>query len=277
MEGFCPLASGSKGNCIYFGTKEYKILIDAGLSARAITQKLQQINISINEIDAIIITHEHGDHIRGLKVLAFRNEIPVFANAETAKGIIASLKDCPKFKIFSTGEAFTFGDMEIRPFQIQHDTPDPVAFTISYNNIKCGFCTDLGFVTPIVRNHLKNCDYLYLEANHEPDMVHACPRPMLYKQRVLSRQGHLSNEACAQLLLEITHPGLKHVHLAHLSSECNHPDKALEVIQSILLEANISLEMTVVLQDQICTPIYFTESIESKSIDQTTVSDVAMV
>lgn len=251
MKGFCPLASGSKGNCIYLGTGSTKILIDAGLSAKSIIAKLNEINVDIQDIDAILVSHEHGDHIQGLKVLGLRMGIPILANTETAKGIVETFHDCPKFKVFSTGETFEFGDLEIHPFSIQHDTLDPVAFTIRTGNLKLGFCTDLGFVTTLVSNHLQGCDYLYVEANHQPSMVHASSRPMVYKQRVLSRTGHLSNEACGNLLAHVAHKGLKHVHLAHLSSECNSKEVALQVIQGILAEKNIQLDMCVAPQDKI--------------------------
>ena len=184
MKGFCPLASGSKGNCIYFGTDRTKILIDAGLSGRAIKARLEEINVDLSDIDAILVSHEHSDHIQGLKVLAYRMGIPVFANHETAKGIVEHFHDCPKFKIFSTGETFEYGDLEIHPFRIQHDTLDPVAFTIRVGNLKLGFCTDLGFVTSLVRHNLQECDYLYVEANHQPSMVHACPRPKIGRAHV---------------------------------------------------------------------------------------------
>lgn len=257
MLGFCPLASGSKGNCIYIGTPRVKILLDAGLSAKAITTKLAEINVDIADIDAILITHEHTDHIQGLKVLAYKFGIPVLANNETAKGIVEYFHDCPKFKIFSTGETFEFGDLQIHPFSIQHDTLDPVAFTMKLEGLKLGFCTDLGFVTSLVQNQLKECDYLYVEANHQPSMVHASSRPMIYKQRVLGRSGHLSNESCGQLLAHVAHPKLKHVHLAHLSSECNSPEVALSVIQGILKENGIALDMCIAPQDRISKPIYF--------------------
>lgn len=257
MKGFCPLASGSKGNSIYVGTDNTKILIDAGLSAKATVSKLQQINVDIADIDAILITHEHTDHIQGLKVLALKYGIPVLANTETAKGIVDYLHDCPKFKIFSTGETFEFGDLEIHPFSIQHDTLDPVAFTIRNGFLKLGFCADLGFVTSLVTNHLRHCDYLYVEANHQPSMVHASARPMVYKQRVLGRTGHLSNQDCGELLSQVAHSGLKHVHLAHLSSECNTPDVALNVIKGILQEKGIALDMCVAPQEMISKAIVF--------------------
>ncbi len=257
MEGFCPLASGSKGNSIYVGTKRSKLLIDAGLSAKATKERLAEINVDLADIDAILITHEHTDHILGLKMLAYKMGIPVFANSETAKGIVNCFHECPKFKIFSTGETFEFGDMEIHPFSIQHDTLDPVAFTIKIDSLKLGFCADLGFATTLVQNQLSGCDYLYLEANHEPSMVHASARPAVYKQRVLSRTGHLSNEACGQLLCEVFHSKLRHVHLAHLSSECNSPEKALGVVQEQLSRKGIELEMCIAPQDKVGKVIYF--------------------
>lgn len=208
MKGFCPLASGSKGNCVYLGTGQTKILIDAGISAKALQARLGEINVDLAEIDAILITHEHTDHIQGLKTLAYKMGIPVLANHETAKGIVDVFHDCPKFKIFSTGESFEFGDLEIHPFSIQHDTVDPVAFTIKTGSLKLGFCTDLGFATTLVQSKLQECDYLYLEANHQISMVHSSSRPMIYKQRVLSRSGHLSNEACGTLLSRSIIPSL---------------------------------------------------------------------
>jgi phosphoribosyl 1,2-cyclic phosphodiesterase len=257
MKGFCPLASGSKGNCIYVGTDEVKILIDAGISGKAVQVRLQQIGVDISDIDAILVTHEHTDHILGLKTLAFKLGIPVFANSGTAHGIAHYFHSKPKLKIFSTGEIFEFGDLEIHPFTIQHDTIDPVGFTIKTPNLKLGFCADIGFVTTLVQQHLKECDYLYIEANHEPSMVHACSRPMLYKQRVLSRTGHLSNEACGKLLCDVAHSNLKKVHLAHMSSECNAPEKALSVIGELLQQQGISLDLAVAPQHTICQPIHF--------------------
>jgi phosphoribosyl 1,2-cyclic phosphodiesterase len=256
MIGFCPLASGSKGNCIYLGTKNAKLLIDAGLSGKAIKNKLAQINVNIHDIDAIIVSHEHSDHILGLKALACQLRIPVFANSETAKGILEYVDESPKFKIFTTGETFEYKDLEIHPFSIQHDTLDPVAFTFHTDTLKIGVCTDLGFATSLVEHNLQGCDHLYIEANHEVDMVHASSRPMIYKQRVLGRNGHLSNVDCGKLLSKILNNRLKSIYLAHLSSECNTPQKALEVVKSYLptsFESSISIAD----QYQISKPILF--------------------
>lgn len=257
MEGFCPLASGSKGNSIFVGTKKTRILIDAGISQKATQEKLTLIGVDIGDIDAILITHEHVDHIRGLGSIAIKHKIPVFANSDTAHAILETLGEAPKFKIFSTGETFEFGDLEIHPFTIQHDTLDPVAFTIRTPNHKLGFCTDLGFVTTLVKTHLKECDYLYIEANHEPSMVHSSSRPQVYKQRVLSRQGHLSNQQCADLIAEVAHPGLKHIHLAHLSEECNHPQRALNTVQDRLKLLELPIDISIAYQHEISRSILF--------------------
>ncbi len=120
-----------------------------------------------------------------------------------------------------------------------------------------GICADLGFATSLVQSRLRNCDYLYLEANHEPSMVHASARPMVYKQRVLGRSGHLSNEGCGTLLSQVYHPKLKHVHLAHLSSECNHPETAMRVITEILEKHSIKIPLSVAPQEKISQPILF--------------------
>ncbi len=261
MIGFCPLASGSKGNSIYLGTEETKILIDAGISTRMLLKRLAEINVAIEEIDAIIVTHDHSDHIKGIPLLSKRYNIPVLANSDTAKGIFATTDEQIQFKIFSTGETFEFGDLEIHPFSIQHDTLDPVAFTIKTNGLKLGICADLGFVTTLVASHLQRCDYLYIEANHQPSMVHACNRPMVYKQRVLGRQGHLSNQHCAELIAEILHPHLKHIYLAHLSSECNNPDLALKIVGQKLEEHNMETGLTIAYQDQISKILNFTNSV----------------
>jgi len=261
MKGFCPLASGSKGNCTYIGTEQTKILLDAGLSGKAIVSKLAEINVDITEIDAIVVTHEHRDHIQGLRVLAYRMGIPIFANNETAKGIVDTFHDCPKFKIFATGETFEFGDIEFHPFSIQHDTLDPVAFTLKINSMKLGFCTDLGFATTLVENRLQECDYLVLESNHEPAMVHACSRPMVYKQRVLGRCGHLSNQACSELLNKVWSPRLKKVYLAHLSEECNSPQSALDAARKTLNHLNTPIELQIAHQAQISRPTLFEETV----------------
>ena len=257
MKGFCPLASGSSGNVIYLGTAKTKILFDVGISFKNIKERLDFIGVQIEEIDAVMITHEHIDHVKGIEMIAKKLDIPIFCNSDTAKAICQTIDIRPKFKIFSTGESFSFGDLEIQPFSIQHDTLDPVAFTVVAENKKIAICTDLGFATKLVEMHLKECDYIYLEANHEEEMVHASSRPMVYKQRVLSRQGHLSNRAAGELLANVHHEGLKHVYLAHLSLECNTPATALQTVKEILAKQNKELDISVAAPDVPSKPILF--------------------
>jgi phosphoribosyl 1,2-cyclic phosphodiesterase len=258
MIGFCPLGSGSKGNSCYLGTERTQILVDAGLSGRATEHRLNQIGSSLDSIQAILITHDHHDHIAGLKQLAIRRNIPVYANAETAKGIVASLEgQVPRFRIFQTGEPFEVGDLKVYPMPILHDTVDPVAFVIEACARRIGICTDLGMVTPIVTQHLQGCDHVVLEANHEPDLVAMSARPLVYKQRVLGRYGHLSNSAAEELLDAIWHAQLRSVHFAHLSSECNRPELALQAGKKSLVRSDGALDVHVAYQDRVSTPIHF--------------------
>ncbi|MBM3192579.1 MAG: MBL fold metallo-hydrolase [Chlamydiae bacterium] len=257
MPLFCPLASGSKGNSLLLASRTTKVLIDAGLSVKQLKERLGELGLTLDEIDAIVITHEHSDHIRGLEVLCKQQSIPILANRDTAQGICQTLAMQPKFKIFSTGERFTFGDIDFHPFSVQHDTMDPVAFVAFIEGVKIGICTDLGFATTLVKSHLQHCDYLYIESNHEPSMVHACSRPLTYKQRVLGRQGHLSNQSCAELLKEIYHQGLKKIYLAHLSEECNNPEVALKKSQESLRDHLEKVSITIAHQEKISEPLYF--------------------
>jgi phosphoribosyl 1,2-cyclic phosphodiesterase len=251
MIEICPLASGSKGNAIYFGSNKTKILIDAGITYIQLKTRLEQINVNIEDIDAVLITHEHTDHIGGLKVLSEKHSIPVFANSDTAKAIYNNLNVLPKFKIFTTSEEFEFKDLKILPFSIQHDTLDPVGFVIKTDNLKFGFCTDLGFATSLVKNILQDCDYLYIEANHHIPYVAASNRSHVYKQRVLSRQGHLSNDDCIKLLEEIIHPKLKHIHIAHISEECNSKDLISDIMKDFLIKKKSSSKFSLTYQDKI--------------------------
>lgn len=257
MNGFCPLASGSKGNSLFLGTEKTRILIDAGISALQVEKKLAEIGISLESIQAVLITHEHTDHIKGVPQLAEKWNIPILANAETAKSIVSLLNCRPRFKIFTTGEPFSFGDFEVMPFSVPHDTPDPVAFRIRGPTKTIGVCADLGYATSLVKKMLERCDYLYLEANHQPSMVHASARPPVYKERVLGRQGHLSNEACAELLKFLAHEGLLHVYLAHLSGECNSEELALKIAGDALSETVAKANLTIAYQDRVSAPIYF--------------------
>lgn len=254
MTLLCPLASGSKGNAVFLKTPRATILIDAGISAKLLKERLETLHCSIESIDAILISHEHHDHISGLKTLCSRYNIPIIANHATAEAIVEDVGECPKFHIFTTGEPFEFLGLEIFPFTIQHDGVDPVAFTIQTSNAKIGLCTDIGFVTPTVRHRLAASQILYIESNHEPSLVHASSRADIYKRRVLSRTGHLSNTEAAQLIADLAHPDLRHVYLAHLSSECNTHETALRVVSSFLAERGLHPKLSIAFQNEVSEP-----------------------
>lgn len=257
MFGFCPLASGSKGNCLYIGSANTRVLVDIGVSMSAAIERLNEINVNVKSIQAILVTHDHIDHIRGVVSFAEKFGVPVLANAETAKGIVKMSGVRPKFKIFTTGETFEFGELRVHPFSVPHDTLDPVGFTFQVGNVKLGVCADIGHATSMVRKCLEKCDYLYLEANHEPSMVHASGRPKMLKERIMGKQGHLSNEDCGALLLSVMHVGLKHVHLAHLSGECNAEEVALRVVGDALKSKGQMVDLSIAYQDKVSRPIYF--------------------
>ncbi len=248
---FCPLASGSKGNSVFIETPETSILFDVGLSMKSIQERLAAIGRDIQSIDAIIISHEHHDHICGLKAITTKYNIPVIANFDTAEAIVEAMGGdwCPKFHIFTTGEPFEWKDVEITPFSVQHDGVDPVAFSLTTHGKKISLCTDLGFATTSVKHHLKNSNILYVEANHKPEMVHASSRPESYKKRVLGRTGHLSNEDCARVIADTAHDLLESVYLAHLSSECNSEYVAKETVTSFLNSHAIALPIEIAYQE----------------------------
>lgn len=251
MITFCPLASGSKGNAVLLKTKAGAVLFDAGISAKILKEKLGTLQVPIESLQAIFISHEHQDHISGIKTLAFRHGIPIIANHATAEAIVETVGECPRFTLFTTGEPFEFLDMTIFPFSVRHDSVDPVAFAVTTEGKKIGLCTDVGFVTGSIRHALRDCHILYIEANHEPEMVHASSRPDIYKKRVLSRTGHLSNEEAAKLIADVAHTDLHHVFLAHLSSECNTPQTAQRVVEDLLARQGIHLSTKIAHQHHV--------------------------
>jgi phosphoribosyl 1,2-cyclic phosphodiesterase len=233
MQGFCSLGSGSKGNCtVLFGSSSV-FLIDVGFSKKKTEDLLNRIGISLEQVQGILVTHDHHDHIAGLEMIVKHHEIPIYANCETAKTLHSLMQVRSKFKIFETGVPFKLEEFSVHPFSIPHDAVDPVAFTFSFGEKKFGICTDIGFVTPIAVRALQNCTHLILESNHDVGMVHASSRPQVYKKRVLSKQGHLSNEESRALLDAVKNNRLEIVALGHLSQECNHPDAALKAMEGV--------------------------------------------
>jgi phosphoribosyl 1,2-cyclic phosphodiesterase len=230
----CILASGSRGNAIFVSSGSTSILIDAGLSGIEIERRLKHRGLCPKNLDAILVSHEHTDHIQGVGVLSRRFKLPVYLNAGTQKAALSQLGNLHHFENFECGTTFRINDLSIHPFSISHDAQDPVGFTVNQNGTKIGIATDLGIATSMVKDHLKECVLLVLEANHDEDMLINGPYPWPVKQRIKSRTGHLSNEASKTLLNEIQHDGLKHVMLAHLSETNNTPQKAVNEVRQAL-------------------------------------------
>ncbi len=230
---FSVLSSGSAANVTFVEAAGKRVLIDCGLSAKQTCVRLMQLGIDPESIDAIIVTHEHSDHIAGIPVLSRRMKLPVYANASTS----GHISDPYGRERFDTGVTFEIGDMRIHPFSIVHDAADPVGFAIEAEGLKLVYATDMGRVTPLVRDHVCGAHALILESNHDHDMLMSSAYPWDLKQRIASNYGHLSNDNSAALLAEVMHSQLLHVVLAHLSENCNTPDLALEVARRFLPES----------------------------------------
>lgn len=230
----CVLASGSKGNATYVSDGQTAVLIDAGLSGIEIQRRMASKALDPENLNAVLVSHEHADHIRGVGVIARRFGLPVFINDGTWQVAESTLGKLSGLTPFTCGRSFTIGDLSVHPFSISHDAEDPAGFTIATGDIKIGVATDLGIVTGVVRTHLESCDLLILEANHDPQMLIDGPYPWHLKQRIRGRSGHLSNEDTAALLQELHHDRLAHVILAHLSEENNTPDKARSAVKNAL-------------------------------------------
>jgi phosphoribosyl 1,2-cyclic phosphodiesterase len=228
---FSVLSSGSKANCTYIDAGEARILIDCGLSASRAAERLESLGVPPDSITAILVTHEHSDHLLGVPVFSRRHKVPVFANRRTA----AFLKPCYGIEHFSTGEPFSLGEVRINPFSIVHDAVDPVGFVVTARGLKFAQATDLGRVTPLVRDALALAQAIVIESNHDQEMLRYCSYPWELKQRIASSHGHLSNRCAATLLGELRHPELLHVVLGHLSEESNSPELALETSRQFLL------------------------------------------
>ncbi len=239
----CMLASGSKGNCIHVGSGIRSILVDAGLSGREIERRMGERSLAPDHLQAIVVSHEHADHIRGVGVLARRFNLPVFMSSETANAALSAMGKIPRLCPFQPGIPFDIPPFRIHPFNVSHDAVDPVGFTISMNGSQIGIATDLGVATGLVKQYLKACHLLVIEANHDVEMLHNGPYPWPLKQRIKSRNGHLSNEDAEALLREIMHPGLKHVVLGHLSETNNTSSQALKTVKQAIGEGGIAISV----------------------------------
>jgi phosphoribosyl 1,2-cyclic phosphodiesterase len=234
----CLLASGSKGNSLFIETGKTRILVDAGLSAREILNRLSVVGVEGSDLNAVFISHEHTDHIRGAGTLARRLGIPVFISYPTHSQSKEIFKKNEVVE-FESGCSFMFRDTLIDPFPITHDSSDPVGFVIDGPEGRLGVATDLGIATRLVKDKLKDCRALVLESNHDEEMLVNGPYPWHLKQRIKSRHGHLSNNESLDLLGDLIHSGLEGVLLAHLSETNNDPVVATDLFSGMLEKQNV--------------------------------------
>ncbi|HSG31818.1 MAG TPA: MBL fold metallo-hydrolase [Thermodesulfobacteriota bacterium] len=223
----CTLASGSSGNSLYVETEHTKILVDAGISNKQITKRLSSIDVDINDIDAVVLSHEHTDHALALPYL----KVPVYVSSSIAYIWSDKVKN---LRLFETGSTFSVNDTTIRSFPVPHDAVDPVGFTLQADKHKLGVVTDIGVTTRLISERLKDCNLLVVEFNHDENMMLYSPYPWHLKQRIKSRLGHLSNTEASSLLSTIAGMDLHSVVLAHLSKVNNKADSALEFAYNAL-------------------------------------------
>ena len=231
---FCSIASGSSGNCIYIGSEHTAVLVDSGLSGKKIEEGLRTFDRTGTDLNAILITHEHSDHVRGLGVLARKLHVPIYLTAGTKQALQESgyLGTIPEelFHVLRADEEQQIGDLTVLPFRTSHDAAEPVGYRISAGERTAAVATDMGMYTEDTIRHLMHADILLLEANHDLHMLEAGRYPYYLKLRIMGDKGHLSNEASGRLLTEILHDNMKHIVLGHLSEENNYPALAYETV-----------------------------------------------
>lgn len=225
---FCLLASGSRGNALWIESGGEALLVDAGVSCRQVNLRAAEAGLKIDRLKALVLSHEHGDHLSGARVLARKHGVHVYATEGTARAWLNSGGEAPGgLTHLRPGEPVRIGVFRITPFSTSHDVADPVMFRVENGSGQVlGVATDLGIATRLVEDRLSGCHALVLESNHDPHLLTEGPYPWPLKQRIRSRVGHLSNGQASELLTRLCHPGLERVVLAHLSETNNRPDLA---------------------------------------------------
>lgn len=227
MFGVTVLGSGSAGNAVVITTPDTRVLVDAGLSARQLESRLTTLGLEPDSFDAIVLTHEHGDHIRGLGVFCRRRPIPIYCNRHTQRVVAESLREPPPWKLIESGQRFRIRSLEVDAFSVPHDAVDPMGYTFAWQGGKLAVLTDLGHASTLVLEKARGAHTIVLEANYDDDLLALdTKRPWATKQRISSRHGHLSNAQAAELAARLVPDGLRRVVLAHLSRDCNSPDAA---------------------------------------------------
>ena len=231
----CSIASGSSGNCVYIGSQETHLLVDAGISKKRVEAGLETLYLNGDDVSGILVTHEHSDHIQGLGVFCRKYKVPIYATEGTILGIernvaIGKLPE-GSFNVIKADEHFNLGELKIIPFAVPHDANEPVGYRLESGDKAVAIATDLGDYDDYIVSKLKNLDALLIEANHDTHMLEVGRYPYPLKRRILSERGHLSNELSGRLLCDILHKGLKNVVLGHLSKDNNYARLAYETVK----------------------------------------------
>ncbi|MBI5814690.1 MAG: MBL fold metallo-hydrolase [Nitrospinae bacterium] len=234
MLRLCVLGSGSSGNSIFIGGEREGILLDAGFSAKGTLARLSEAGIRPDHIKAIVVSHEHNDHVKGAGVVARNLKVPVFMNRETHHAVKDRLGKLPRVEHFATGSAFDACGIEVVSFSIPHDARDTCAFIFRVGGISLAVATDAGYVTWLMERKIAGADYMILESNHDPEMLKAGPYPWELKQRIASRNGHLSNGQCLELVKNVVHANLQGITFAHVSQTNNNPHLVRQMAEEAL-------------------------------------------
>jgi len=249
------LGSGSAGNSALLATDHCKILVDGGLSARQIVLRLEQCGVMPEQLDGVLLTHEHSDHVCGLEVLCRKLDLPIYANAQTAEVVRydGALDRHRNWRIFRTGSEFAICDVLVQTFPVPHDAVDPVGFAFYAGSSALGFITDLGYATKMIVERLRQVHTLVIETNHDEKLLqNDTHRPWPVKQRIQSRHGHLSNNAAATVIEELLPGKIDRVVLGHLSRDCNAPTLALQTVRNSLSKSGkIEIELFCATQSEI--------------------------
>ena len=237
MFKFCSLYSGSSGNSLFVQTNKTKILVDCGESAKKIVNSLSDIDVDIQDINAILVTHEHIDHVKSLGTLSRKFDIPIYTNIETLKAMPdqANKIKTDNIHLFDFSEDFSIGDLQIHPFSIPHDAANPCAFNIFKNDIKLSIATDIGHITPEIISNLEKSKFLLLESNYDPNILKCSPYPYHLKERIAGPLGHLPNETAGKTISHLIDSGLQKVMLGHLSKENNFPELAHKTVMEEII------------------------------------------
>lgn len=257
--GYFSIASGSSGNCGLFFCGDTIILIDMGVSVRKLNSALSELGLTVDMLDAVLITHEHSDHIKGLSTFAKKYNTPVFMTNGTARAVLTKIPHAYDIiHTFTGSESFCINSVKVKSFLTPHDANESVGFILDCKDITFGFATDLGFVPSNVKKQLSKCDFVVIEANHDVDMLrNNTIYPYQLKQRVLGNFGHLSNAACAECVVDLAKNGVNTVVLAHLSEKNNTPVTAVRYINQMLYNAGVKCELFVAPVNQMQKPIFF--------------------